>query len=207
MKAPARLRRLIRRRATPLQLPTHIRVRTRPGRALIQENSWKLRRGALTVLATVTVVGWALWIILFGAMLSAIAWTLGVWYFTSQWDELQGFNGLAAFIEEDWPTGIAFCGVFLAWAMLRTWARSRREPGAPNRACAKAAMSAMDFGPVAAASCLVCQHDTQGRLLSVEEVQRPGEAVIERPPLLARSASADAQVSRSNADDQTVELG
>jgi hypothetical protein len=75
----------------------------------------------MTVLTTATMLGWALWIILFGAMLSAIAWTLGVWYFTSQWDELRGFNGLAAFIEEDWPTGIAFCGVFLAWAALRTW--------------------------------------------------------------------------------------
>lgn len=193
MKAPARLRRLIRRRATPLQLPTHIRVRTRPGRAFIQENSWKLRRGALTVLATVTVVGWALWIILFGAMLSAIAWTLGVWYFTSQWDELQGFNGLAAFIEEDWPTGIAFCGVFLAWAALRTWARSRREPGAPKRTEAQASAPPTDFGPAAGMPCVVCHHDAQGRLLSVQEVQRQDGTASERQPLLARTASATAQ--------------
>lgn len=194
MKTVARIRRLGLRRATSLSMPAHVRVRTRPGRALVQENSWKLRPAGRTLISTVTLLGWTLWLLLFGLMLSAMAWTLGVWYVTNEWNEFRGFKGLSLFIENDWPIGIAFCLVFGLWATVRALVMRRIKKQrlllAEQQAIQCSGQVFPVFADAAALQCLLCHHDERGDLQGVEEIRTGPSPAKVGTPLRKRAIAA-----------------
>lgn len=181
MKNVVRIKKLFVRRVSPLSVPSHIKVRTRPGRPLIRENSWRLDSRARALLNTVNLIGWTIWIALFGLVLTSLAWSAGVWYVRREWVEAEGIRGLARFIENDLPMGISFCLVFLLWAMVRAMVVHRS-----SALRHQAERMALNANPVLVskaleppeevwrasrqAQCLLCHHDAHGGLSGVEPV-------------------------------------
>ncbi|MEK0416273.1 MAG: poly-beta,6-N-acetyl-D-glucosamine biosynthesis protein PgaD [Pseudomonadota bacterium] len=121
----ARIRALFLRRVSPLEVPPHVQVRTRPGRPLVRENSWYLKPRARALLGTLNLLGWSIWLILVGPVLTSLAWSISVWVVQREWIEADGIRGVANFIATDLPLGLAFCLAFLLWAGVRAWSQRR----------------------------------------------------------------------------------
>lgn len=125
MKDADRIRSLFVRRVSPLEVPQHVKVRTRPGRPLIREYSWHLKPRVRALLGTVNVLIWAVWLLLLGVVMTSLAWSIGVWMLQHEWIEAEGIRGLARFVENELPLGLGFCLVFLLWASVRAWSMRR----------------------------------------------------------------------------------
>jgi poly-beta-1,6-N-acetyl-D-glucosamine biosynthesis protein PgaD len=178
MKKIVRFQNLFVRRVSPLSVPSHIKVRTRPGRPLIRENSWRLDRRARALITTVNLLGWTLWFVLFGLVLTSLAWSAGVWLVRREWVEAEGIRGLFLFLENDLPVGVTFCGVFLLWVKVRSVVMRRNQDArllakhtetAKPTETAKAELEASTDEWLSAqqVQCLVCHHDDQGELKAV----------------------------------------
>jgi poly-beta-1,6-N-acetyl-D-glucosamine biosynthesis protein PgaD len=184
MKKFVRIQKLFVRRVSPLSVPAHIKVRTRPGRPLIRENSWHLDRRARALLTTVNLIGWTIWLVLFGLVLTSLAWSAGVWLVHREWIEAEGIRGLTRFIQKDLPVGVSFCIVFLLWAIVRAWVLSRKKVArlqseSPNLEMhIKRELHEKDqpqdvWQTGQKTQCLLCHHDEQGVLNAVETVHLP----------------------------------
>jgi poly-beta-1,6-N-acetyl-D-glucosamine biosynthesis protein PgaD len=182
MKKIVRIQKLFVRRVSPLSVPSHIKVRTRPGRPLIRENSWRLDRRARALLTTVNLLGWTIWLVLFGLVLTSLAWSVGVWFVRREWVEAEGIRGLTRFIENDLPVGVSFCVVFLLWAMLRSMVLSNNKVARRQAVRINLEMNAKTepheldrsrdvWRTAQQAQCLLCHHDEQGALNAVETLK------------------------------------
>lgn len=181
LKDTVRMRTLFVRRASPLSVPSHIQVQTRPGRPLIREYSWRLNRRARVVLNTVNLLGWTLWLILFGLILTALAWSAGVWFVQREWVEADGIRGLGQFVQNDLPVGISICLIFLAWSTVRVLV-IRRQKVARRRAeramsdqWSEGSLTKFEQAHEALlrakqVQCLICHHDASGVLITVDPV-------------------------------------
>ena len=183
MKDAGRIRSLFVRRVSPLEVPQHVKVRTRPGRPLIREYSWHLKPRVRALLGTVNVLIWAVWLLLLGVVMTSLAWSIGVWMLQHEWIEAEGIRGLARFVENELPLGLGFCLVFLLWASVRAW--SMRRIKVARRLAQRVAADPAGAAPGEPApspttdldgqlkrafvhQCLVCHHHAGGDLQSVE---------------------------------------
>lgn len=200
MKNVVRIKKLFVRRVSPLSVPSHIQVRTRPGRPLIRENSWRLDRRARALLNMVNLIGWTIWIALFGLVLTSLAWSAGVWFVRREWVEADGIRGLARFIENDLPVGVSFCLVFLLWAMARAMVMHRTSEARHLAERPKLEMRT-DMDPQKLETpqdvwwasqqeqCLLCHHDPQGELSDVEHLKLTASPPALKTELKDRLAS------------------
>lgn len=200
MKNVVRIKNLFVRRVSPLSVPSHIKVRTRPGRPLIRENSWRLDRRARALLTTVNLLGWTIWMVLFGLVLTSLAWSMGIWFVRREWVEAEGIRGLARFIKSDLPIGLAFCLLFLLWAMVRAVVIQRNKAAQVLSDIRRVEMnSEMDPQPLAPpldawregqeAQCLLCHHDAHGALSAVDHLKLTVSSPVLKTGLKDRLAS------------------
>jgi poly-beta-1,6-N-acetyl-D-glucosamine biosynthesis protein PgaD len=211
MKDAGRIRSLFLRRVSPLEVPAHVRVRTRPGRPLIREYSWHLKPRVRALLGTINVLVWAVWLLLLGVVMTSLAWSIGVWMLQHEWIEAQGIRGLSRFVKNDLPVGLAFCVVFLVWASVRAWstrrikvARRRAQRVAADQAPPATAANVpspttawdAQLQQACAQQCLVCHHQAGGDLASVDVRELRPSPPLRGMPLKGRLRLSTAEPHR-----------